>query len=253
MKINRSHYLALVAAIGGVAVACSSSPSTSGGSTDGGSSGSSGGSSGGSGSGSSSGSAHDAGSSSGGHDAGSSSGSGSSSGGSSGSSSGSGGCPSGETACGAMCCTAGNVCLMDSMGNLMCYQSCTDSTQCPASARCCDAAVNACIPTGTTAACRCTAASTCMTGCCAPQLDTSGNPVGPYVCKKNDGALYDCCNGTQTCNQGCCATSPASNGSDVCVTQCTTMSQCGAATCQSGTWTVPTFSACSNSEGVCAP
>ena len=55
MQINRSRYLALVVALGGVAAACSSSSSTGGGS-DGGSSSSSGGSSGGSSSGGSSGS-----------------------------------------------------------------------------------------------------------------------------------------------------------------------------------------------------
>jgi hypothetical protein len=93
--------------------------------------------------------------------------------------------------------------------------------------------------------CRCSLASECPTGCCAPGTDSSGNPVGPYVCSLNDGAPYDCCNGTQACSgTSCCATDP--NGSALCVAPCTNDTTCGATHCDSYT-SVTNPSACTGS------
>lgn len=77
----------------------------------------------------------------------------------------------------------------------------------------------------------CTTASDCTTGCCAPATDTSGNPIGPYVCKQNDAAPYDCCYGiTEICgNNYCCVAD--TNGNQFCSTPCTSSATCGNAQC----------------------
>jgi hypothetical protein len=80
------------------------------------------------------------------------------------------------TGCPVEDCLPGAVCQTDEAGNKTCVETCTD-----------------------------TDASACASGLvCAPMTDTSGNPVGPYVCKPNDGQSYDGC-GTAACNG--CATS----------------------------------------------
>ncbi len=147
-RSNRSRFLALVAALGGVAAACSSgSPEP--GNQDGGSS----------------------------------------SGGSSGSS-----C---AIPCAGQCCDANAICVQDAAGNKSCAVRCTDTMQCPATDPCCDPsfAGGACVPMAMATACRCTTSSQCALGACAPLVDSSQNPIGPYVCKANDGKAYDGCGG----------------------------------------------------------
>jgi hypothetical protein len=58
-----------------------------------------------------------------------------------------------------------------------------------------------------------------------------GDPVGPYVCKPNDGADYDCCYGFTTCNgTGCCVAD--TSGNEFCAVECQNSSSCGAGHCQ---------------------
>jgi hypothetical protein len=67
------------------------------------------------------------------------------------------------------------MCVVDAQGNESCAATCTDTD----SSACIDGTV------------------------CSPLPDSSGFPVGPYVCKANDGESYDGC-GTAVCNA--CAT-----------------------------------------------
>ncbi len=228
MKLDRSKYLAFVAALGGISAACSSSPST------------------GNGSGSDSGS----GSSGAGTSSSSWSGGGASSGGSSGgaSSGSSGGTTDGAACvpCPTTCCAEGAICVDDGLGNKACRQVCTDSAQCPTAAPSCSAASSglcgtvgtqwACLPQGLCAnqVVRCSATLPCPSGgACAPYVE-SGNPVGPYVCKPNDGHSYDGC-GTAVCNG--CATSGFScakagtNSFYFCGKGCSLDSDCPSACC----------------------
>ena len=78
----------------------------------------------------------------------------------------------------------------------------------------------------------CTTSAECASACCAPQLNSSGNPVGPYICKPNDGAPYDCCFGVFTdCGSGYCCFSD-SNNNQFCSAPCDGPDQCGAASCE---------------------
>jgi hypothetical protein len=176
-----------------------------------------------------------------------------------------GSCPTGETACagncctgsqtcvsnaccdntqvcGTNCCSANAACVQDNAGNKSCATKCTDSTQCGGTTPCCTPLANTCL--GATScpsvcaanasgrACRCATGSECSNNCCAPLTDTSGNPVGPLVCKPFDGAAYDCCSGLGgvTCSgNGCCAGDSA--GNHYCAQSCLNPSQCGNANC----------------------
>jgi hypothetical protein len=86
-------------------------------------------------------------------------------------------------------------------------------------------------PSPGTYQCTCAFGSDCNTGSCAPAIDALGNPIGPYVCKFNDGKLYDGCNGAAVeCAVGCCFEDSFQNL--FCATECVNDSQCGAAKCQ---------------------
>src|SRR4029079_4132384 len=78
--------------------------------------------------------------------------------------------------------------------------------------------------------CRCTSRSECNAAC-GPNVDISGNPVGPNVCKANDGAPYNGCNGTVFCGSGTCCFRHE-HGNLFCARQCANDSQCGAAHCR---------------------
>jgi hypothetical protein len=158
--------------------------------------------------------------------------------------------------CGTTCCASGAVCVADQAGNHSCATSCTDSSQCPTDSPCCAPLTNggsACLANGVVQGqeCRCTTGSECSSGCCAPAVDSSGNPIGPYICKANDGAPYDCCEGSTSCTGGtnnCCAID--SSGNYVCSAPCTNASNCGAAKCD--TLTLAAFSSCSGTT-FCGP
>lgn len=138
------------------------------------------------------------------------------------------------TKCPATCCDTGSQCVDDGLGNLSCKKTCSTSSECPATAQCCELLKDG---TGVCATgtgdnlCRCTKGSECSTKACAPNLDTQGNPVGPYVCVANDGGPYRGCNGAlTTCSgTGCCFIDAQQN--QFCVSTCTNDSQCGAASC----------------------
>ncbi len=141
-----------------------------------------------------------------------------------------------STPCGSACCTSGSVCVKDSAGNQACAVSCTSGSQCPAATPCCavlQGGGGACVGNGivTGQACICTTGAECSTGCCAPLADSSGNPTGPYVCKANDGAHYDCCVGaTVNCGGNDCCVAD-SHGNEFCAEPCTNNSTCGSGHC----------------------
>ncbi len=111
----------------------------------------------------------------------------------------------------------------------------TDGSACaqPCGTKCCntgegchdDGSGPTCVPT-------CTSGSDCPTGCCAPSTNAAGDPVGPYVCKQNDGKAYDCCAGfTVNCQVAntCCVKD--GNGNEFCAGKCSANTECGAAHC----------------------
>ena len=161
-------------------------------------------------------------------------------------------CPAGRTYCGSACCPAGQTCYEDSAGNPACVPTCTDSSSCPTASPCCSPLSNGqsvCIANGLVAGqeCRCSTGSECSSGCCAPAIDKNGSPVGPYVCKANDGQPYDCCNGSVSCSGGsnnCCVSD--AQGNEFCAEPCTNDSNCGAAHCDS--LTPAALSSCSGSN-----
>lgn len=77
----------------------------------------------------------------------------------------------------------------------------------------------------------CATGSDCATGCCAPATNANGDPIGPYVCKENNGQAYNCCNGFTTCaNPTCCVAD--TKGNKFCAAECKgSNSQCGVAHC----------------------
>lgn len=137
------------------------------------------------------------------------------------------------TKCPTKCCDAGATCVDDGLGNLACKKTCTTSSQCPTT-QCCELLKDG---TGVCAAgtgdnlCRCSTGAECSTKACAPNIDTQGNPVGPYVCVPNDGAAYHGCNGAlSTCGgTDCCFIDAKAN--QFCVAPCLNDSQCGDAAC----------------------
>jgi hypothetical protein len=101
--------------------------------------------------------------------------------------------------CGSACCGAGEGCGLDGSGQPLCVKTCSTGAD-------------------------------CTTGCCAPATNAAGDPVGPYVCKPNDGKAYHCCSGIfNTCDTGCCVSDARDNY--ICATKCTGNDQCGAAHC----------------------
>ena len=148
-----------------------------------------------------------------------------------------GSCCQATSTCGSQCCSTGSVCVADTAGNRSCAQSCTSSSQCPTANPCCAVLNNgnaACVANGVVAGqqCRCATPAECTSGCCAPMTDTSGNPVGPLVCKPNDGQAYDCCFAPAVLSCAgnyCCVADNA--GNQFCSLPCTNGSNCGAAHC----------------------
>ena len=155
-------------------------------------------------------------------------------------------CPT-ASICGSSCCPSNAVCFDDGAGNKKCATTCTASSQCPDSAATCCAPLDsggkcanagttwACIPFGGTCngtqVCRCAVGADCTSGSCAPHVDANTKqPIGPYVCKGNDGGLYNGCNGAQTCSGNtCCVTDAKAN--KFCANACINDSQCGGAHC----------------------
>ncbi len=110
--------------------------------------------------------------------------------------------------CGASCCSAGQVCNMGACQNA---QFCTVKTDCPS-------------------------------GCCAPAVDATGQPVGPYICKPNDANAYDCCYGIfNTCGGiYCCVQDSKQN--EFCAAPCSTDGDCAPAHCDPYSFTFTTCS-----------
>jgi hypothetical protein len=132
-------------------------------------------------------------------------------------------------------CPAGSICHVDPSGTAArCAQECTDSAQCMSiDAPCCGPDVAGKIrPSDTWVCvagalnCRCASVASCPNNGCGPATDAVGNPIGPHVCKLNDGRAYDGCG-------VCCSNSPAgyqchiSGGNSFCALGCTADKDCG--------------------------
>src|SRR5258708_10972616 len=154
--------------------------------------------------------------------------------------------------CNGACCDPGAICI-DNHVTKQCAKTCTSNNKCP-SAQCCTLLADgrgACLQPGTVPggqACRCTTGVECGSGACAPAVDATGNPVGPYICKANEGASYTGCHGLTTCNWGHCCVADA-QGNEFCAVQCLNSSTCGAARCNAYNFS---FSSCSGPKA-CGP
>jgi hypothetical protein len=137
---------------------------------------------------------------------------------------------SASNGCPVSACLPGAVCQTDGAGNKTCLKTCTDTNSAP-----CGASL-----------------------VCAPLTDPSGNPIGPYVCKPNDGHSYDGC-GPAFCN-GCatsgfsCEKAGANNTIYYCGKNCSVNADCRA---PAGVCCLP-MKACgfcvgTCSSGVCGP
>lgn len=113
--------------------------------------------------------------------------------------------------------------------------ACTTSGSCPMDSNCClrtnDGGPSMCMQDPQVAqSCLCATGADCASGSCAPAVDSSGNPTGPYVCKPDDGSPYQGCVGTASCTAPfCCATD--GKGNQFCAMPCTSDSTCGSGHC----------------------
>lgn len=96
-------------------------------------------------------------------------------------------------------------------------------------------------------ACLCERGSDCASQTCAPAVDSSGNPTGPYVCVPDDGSPYRGCKGFASCSAPyCCVTDK--KGNQFCAMPCTSDSTCGSGHCDAFDFTA---SSCSGSTKAC--
>ena len=137
--------------------------------------------------------------------------------------------------CGNGCCAPsfGAFCLPVEFGGPFCSRQCTSSNECEPTGTCCtplDGGSGACVP-GASLPCMCRTRAECPSGACAPAVNDGGAPVGPYVCKADDGTAYGGCEaGAALCATGtCCVTDLDSNR--FCARECTTLAECGGAHC----------------------
>jgi hypothetical protein len=146
---------------------------------------------------------------------------------------GSGGTATCETPCGDDCCESGASCFDDGLGNTACAAACESNSDCPVATPICtlfDDGTSGCtVDLGGLQ--RCKVAADCTTEACAPDVDSNGDPVGPYVCVPNDGGDYHGCFGALTsCGGGfCCFTDAQQN--QFCARPCSGDNECGNAQC----------------------
>ena len=169
--------------------------------------------------------------------------------------------------CGANCCKGATACYVDSSGNHNCAPTCSSSAECPASSPCCRypgpaGGSSICLPplAGSVGlsppsleggACLCRKNTECVQGSCAPLVNASNDPIGPYVCKVNGanaGRAYEVCSGGVggTCSGGLCCVTLTDVGSTICELPCQNSSQCGGGQCSP-----LTAGACQGATGAC--
>ncbi len=112
--------------------------------------------------------------------------------------------------------------------------ACTTSGACPTDSPCClrtsDAGAQCAPDPQIPQTCLCEKGSDCASGACAPAVDSSGNPTGPYVCVPDDGSPYQGCLGVSSCTAPyCCVTDK--HGNLFCSKPCTSDSTCGSGHC----------------------
>ncbi len=164
-----------------------------------------------------------------------------------------------QSPCNGTCCNSTQTCATLT-GVTQCAQKCAESSRCPPTAPCClpvDAGLDVCVNEDpSNGVCICARQSDCDAGgdtaCCAPATNLAGDPVGPYVCKPNDGNHYDCCVGTfTTCGGSDCCIKDAI-GNEFCAAPCDAGAECGAAAqCQAYDFTI-TATTCSG-PNACGP
>ena len=141
--------------------------------------------------------------------------------------------------CASQCCGNNATCVQDAAGNESCMVACADASGCPASAKYCVALQDAqgafagggCFSDATGMTLLCANASHCLANqACAPNA-ASDVPVGPFICKPNDGTAWGGCNGSVTCGTGYDCWLDV-RGNSFCARSCTSAATCGAgATC----------------------
>jgi hypothetical protein len=130
--------------------------------------------------------------------------------------------------------------------------ACVTSGTCPMDSTCClrtyDGGPSMCTPDPQVAqTCLCATGADCNSGSCAPAVDPSGNPTGPYVCKPDDGSPYQGCVGTASCTAPfCCVTDK--KGNQFCAMPCTSDSTCGSGHCNAVDFSA---SSCTGSTRAC--
>lgn len=135
-------------------------------------------------------------------------------------------------------------------------QPCTTGADCPAASPCClrddDGGGGHCAADpGTAQACLCEKSSDCVASACAPALDESGNPTGPYVCVPNSGYPYRGCMGNPSlCGVPYCCVKDK-NGNQFCAMPCETDSECGPAHCDAFDFSQAVY--CNGGRAACAP
>jgi len=151
-----------------------------------------------------------------------------------------GSCCDDSQACGAACCAEGSICLNDGTGNKICAKECTTSSECPSVKACCALLKNgsgACVADdfADSMNCRCSSATECKSQTCGTMVSPEGLPIGPAVCKPNNGGPYNGCSDGSECVDGYCClqwTWKADGSKNtICALGCNTDAQCAGATC----------------------
>lgn len=129
--------------------------------------------------------------------------------------------------------------LADGPGCELCRGRC-----CPSDQTCAvgDAGVETCVRT-------CSAPADCPQGACAPKTNDAGVPVGPFICKPNDGQEYHGCRGILSKCDGayCCVKDRFDN--EFCARPCTSPAECGGARCIAYTFDL----GCMTASAACGP
>lgn len=129
--------------------------------------------------------------------------------------------------------------------------ACTTSASCPIESPCCmntgDAGPQCVADPQIPQTCLCEKGNDCGSKACAPAVDSSGNPTGPYVCVPDDGSPYRGCIGFASCTAPyCCVTDK--KGNQFCALPCTSDSTCGAGHCDAFDFSA---SSCTGSTKAC--
>lgn len=134
--------------------------------------------------------------------------------------------------------------------------ACVTSGTCPMDSTCClrtdGGGPSTCAPDlGVAQSCLCATGADCASGACAPAVDSSGNPTGPYVCKPDDGSPYQGCVNTASCAAPYCCVEDE-KGNAFCAMPCTSDATCGSGHCDALDFSGSSGSSCTGSTKACS-